>query len=64
MAMKEKNPRVRPTYIVEDNIVGRNAISCNKQQSLVVDLEDLADLARSDLLDVVLAEVDLGDSRG
>ena len=54
----------KQTYIVQDDIVCRDAISRNEQQCLVVDLEDFADLARCDLLDVVLAEVNLGDSRG
>lgn len=52
------------TYIVQDDIVCRNAISRNEKQCLVVDLKDFADLARCDLLDVVLAEVNLGDSSG
>lgn len=50
------------TYIVQDNIVCRNAISRDKKQCLVVDLEDFANLAGCDLLDVVLAEINLGDS--
>lgn len=52
------------TYIVQNNIVCRDAIARNKKQCLVVDLEDLADLARSDFLDVVLAEVNRGDGGG
>jgi hypothetical protein len=50
------------THIVQDDIVCRDAISCDKKQRLVVDLEDFANLAGSDLLDVVLAEINLGDS--
>lgn len=50
------------THIVQDNIVRRNAISRDKKQCLVVDLEDFANLAGCDLLDVVLAEINLGDS--
>jgi hypothetical protein len=49
------------TYIVQNDIVCRDAISRDKKQCLVVDLEDFANFAGSDFLDVVIAEVDLGD---
>ena len=50
------------TYIVQNDIVCRNAIGRDKEQCLVIDLEDFANLTGSDLLDVVLAEINLGDS--
>ena len=52
----------KKTYIVQNDIVCRDAISRDKQQCLVIDLEDFANLAGRDLLDVVLAEINLGDS--
>jgi hypothetical protein len=52
----------RKTYIVQNDIVCRDAISRDKEQFLVVDLEDFANLAGCDLLDVVLPEINLGDS--
>ena len=52
----------RKTYIVQNDIVCRNAIGRDKEQCLVIDLEDFANLTGSDLLDVVLAEINLGDS--
>lgn len=50
------------TYIVKDHVVCRYPISRDKEQCLVVDLEDLAHLAGRDLLEAVLLEVDLGHS--
>jgi len=52
------------TYIVENDIVGRDAVSRNEEECLVVDLEDLADFARGDLLETAFAEVDLRDGLG
>jgi hypothetical protein len=52
------------TYIVQNDIVCRDAISRDKEQCLLVDLEDFANFAGSDFLDVVLAEVHLGDRSG
>lgn len=58
MEIKKK----QKTYVVKNDIVCRDAISRDKEQCLVIDLEDFANLAGSDLLDIVLAEVNLGNS--